>query len=258
MQSTSPGQVNMLPPIPRPPHDPTSWLLNGRVGWLSATLDQIEYLPPANSLVLPLEPGTRRSLAEASGSFGGLTAPGNVAVGADGHVYLLDTDEAQLKRFDPCECRFANIPCFGGTGDGPRQLTNPHGIGVRAGNLFVCDTGNHRLSVWALHGFVLRGHWRPPAAAYQVPNPVLTNIWEPFDVAFDRFGRVYVTDSANGAVHVFSAAGRWQKVLTGLGSVTWVATDCRDNIFVVVTGPPDTVRLLKADGSTVAVESRPE
>ena len=258
MQTTAPGQVDMLPPIPRPPHDPTSWLLNGRVGWLPASLDQIEYLPQTKSLVLALESVSRRSLAEASGSFGGLTAPGNVAVGADGNIYLLDTEETQLKRFDPCECRFANIPCFGGTGDGHRQLTNPHGIGARSGNLFVCDTGNHRLSVWALHGFVLRGHWRPPAAVYQPPNPVLTNLWEPFDVAFDRYGRVYVTDSANGAVHVFSAAGRWQKVFTGLGSVTWIAIDCRDNIFVVVTGPPDAVRLLKPDGSTVAVESRPE
>jgi phage tail-like protein len=258
MQTTAPGQVTMLPPIPRPPHDPTSWLLNGRVGWLPAKLDQIEYLPPTNSLVLALEPGTRRSLAEPSGSFGGLTAPGNVAVALDGSVYLLDADNAQLTRFDRCECRFAKIPCFGGTGDGPRQLSNPHGIGVCAGNLFVCDSGNHRLSVFALRGFVLRGHWQPPAATYHAPNPVLTNIWEPFDVAFDRHRRVYVTDSANGAVHVFNAAGRWQRVFTGLGSVTWIATDCHDNIFVVVTGPPDEVRLLKSDGSTVAVESRPE
>ena len=248
----------MLPPIPRPPHDPTSWLLNGSVGWLPAKLNQIEYLPPTKSLVLSLAPDSRRSLAEASGSFGGLTAPGNVAVGADGSVYLLDADGAQLKRFDACECRFVNIPCFGGTGDGPRQLTNPHGIGVCSGNLFVCDTGNHRLSVFALHGLVLRGHWQPPATVYNAPNPVLTNTWEPFDVAFDRYGRVYVSDSANGAVHVFSAAGQWQKVFTGLGSVTWLATDRRDNLFVVVTGPPDAVRLVKPDGSTVAVESRPE
>ena len=65
----------------------------------------------------------------------------------------------------PCECRFQTVPCFGGEGQGPRQLRQPHGIGICAGNLFVCDTGNHRVSVFALHGFVLRGHWQPP----QVP-----------------------------------------------------------------------------------------
>jgi phage tail-like protein len=258
MQFTTHSQPTMLPAIPRPPHDPTSWLLNGYVGWLPARLDQIEYLPPKKSLVLPLAPESRRSLTEASGSFGGLTTPGNVAVGPDGSIYLLDTDRAQLKRFDPCECSFQNVPCFGGAGDGPRQLTNPHGVGICSGNLFVCDTGNHRLSVFALHGFVLRGHWQPPAAAYQRPNPVLNNPWEPFDLAFDRYGKVYVTDGANGAVHVFSASGQWQKCFTGIGSVTWIATDCGNNVFVVVTGPPDTVRRLNLDGSTVVVESSPE
>ena len=143
------------------------------------------------------------------------------------------------------------------SGDGPRQLINPHGIGICSGNLFVCDTGNHRLSVFALHGFVLRGHWQPPAAAYQAPNPVLHNTWEPFDLAFDRYGKVYVTDGANGAVHVFSASGQWQKCFSGIGSVTWIATDCGNNVFVVVTGPPDTVRRLNLDGSTVLVESSP-
>ena len=248
----------MLPPIPRPPHDPTSWLLNGYVGWQPAKLDQIEYLPPKKSLVLPLAPESKRSLTEASGSFGGLTTPGNIAIGPDCSIYLLDTDSAQLKRFDPCECSFGNVPCFGGAGEGPRQLTNAHGIGICSGNLFVCDTGNHRLSVFALHGFVLRGHWQPPAAAYQGPNPVLHNIWEPFDLAFDRYGKVYVTDSANGAVHVFSPSGQWQKCFPGIGSVTWIATDCGNNLFVVVTGPPDTVLRLNPDGSSIAVESNPE
>ena len=225
MQTPAPTQVTTLPPIARPPHDPTSWLLNGYVGWLPAKLDQIEYLPPTKSLVLPLAPGSRRSLTEPSGSFGGLTTPGNAAVGPDGTVYLLDAESAQLKRFDPCECSFQNVPYFGGVGDGPRQLTDPHGIGICSGNLFVCDTGNHRLSVFALHGVVLRGHWQPPAAAYQAQNPVLQKTWEPFDLAFGRYGRVYVADGANGAVHVFSASGQWQKCFSGIGPVTWIATD---------------------------------
>jgi phage tail-like protein len=258
MQTTSSSQVTMLPPVPRPPHDPTSWLLNGYVGWMPAKLDQIEYLRPTKSLVLPLAPESRRSLTESSGSFGGLTTPGNVAVGPDGTVYLLDTERTQLKRFDFCECSFQNVPCFGGVGGGPRQLTDPHGIGICSGNLFVCDTGNHRLSVFALHGVVLRGHWQPPAAAYQAQNPVLHNTWQPFDLAFDRYGRAYVTDGANGAVHVFSASGQWQKCFSGIGSVTWIATDCRNNVFVVITGPPDTVRRLNLDGSSVLVESSPE
>jgi phage tail-like protein len=258
MQTTATSQVTILPPIARPPHDPASLLLNGTVGWLQAELKQIEFLPPANSLVLSLTPESSRSLAEGNGSFGGLTLPGNVALGPDGSIYLLDLNNAQLKRFDPCECGFGIVPCFGGSGSGPRELSGPHGIAICSGNLFVCDTGNHRLSVFALNGFALRALWQPPASAYQGPNPVLTNNWEPFDLAFDRYGKVYVTDRANAAVHVFSASGHWQKAFTGIGSVSWITTDCNDNIFVVVTGPPDTVRRLNLDGGSEVIESRPE
>ena len=123
--------LSQLPPIPRPPHDPTSLLLNWRVGWRAAELQQ---LSAERSLVMALSPDTQRSLTESSGSFGGLTPPGNVALGPDNGIYLLDAENAQLKRFDPCECRFMPVPCFGGTGSGPRQLKIPHGIAVCAGN----------------------------------------------------------------------------------------------------------------------------
>jgi phage tail-like protein len=263
MLSTQPV---LLPPIPQPPHDPTSWLLNGRAGsransregWHAAKLHQIEILPPQQSLTLALAPESRRSPFEPNGSFGGFITPANVALGPDGSLYLLDTEKAQLKRFDPCECTFQVVPCFGGTGSRPRELSKANGIGICLGNLFVCDPGNHRVSVFALHGFVLRGYLQPPASAYQGPNPLLENNWEPFDLAFDRYGRVYVTDPANGCVHRFSASGQWQTRFSGLGPVRWITIDCRNNIFVVAEGGPSTLRLLHQDGSSVPVVSTPE
>jgi phage tail-like protein len=245
---------SLLPPIPQPPHDPTSWLLNGRVGWRAAKWDpnQIEQLVLDQSLVLALAPESKRSLTEASGSFGGLTLPGNVALGPDGSIYLLDPDKAQLKRFDPCECKFLPVPCFGGVGSGPRQLHDPHGIGICSGNLFVCDTGNHRLSVFALRGFVLRGHWQPPAVAYQPPDAQLTNPWEPYGLAFDQRGGVYVTDGVNGCIHRFSPSGGWEKCFAGFGSATWITIDCCDQIYVVA-GTPPSVCVVNANGDKTVV-----
>jgi phage tail-like protein len=250
--------ATLLPLIPQPPHDPTSWLLNGHVGWRAAKLDFIEQLPPKQSLTLALAPESQRALTEANGSFGGLTIPANVTLGPDGGIYLLDTAKAQLKRFDPCECEFQTVRCFGGVGSGPRQLNNPHGIGICAGNLFVCDTGNHRLSVFALHGFALRGHWQPPASAYQPPIPQAPKPWEPYDLAFDLRGCVYVTDYANSCIHRFSPAGQWETRLAGFGEVTWIATDCRDRIFVVTEGAPPNVRIVNPDGQSATVISSPE
>lgn len=242
---------NLLPPIPQPPHDPTSWLLNARVGWRDAKLTHVEKTPVEEALALVPLPDGSRSLTEAGGSFGGLTVPANVALGPDGSIYLLDAKTLELKRFDPCECLFKTVPCFGGEGSGARQLRNPHGIGICAGNLFVCDTGNHRLSVFSLRGFVLRGHWRPS-------NPKLTNLWEPYDVAFDGRGRVYVTDGANGCTHRFSPTGRWEMWLPGFGKATYLAIDCRDRLYVVVEGVERTVRVVDTDGHEIGTTDRPE
>ena len=243
---------NFLPPIPQPPHDPTSWLLNARTGWHDAKLTQVEKTVVADSLVLAPLPESSRSLTEASGSFGGLTVPSNVALGPDGSIYLLDAKTLELKRFDPCECMFKTVPCFGSEGSGARQLYNPHGISICSGNLFVCDTGNHRLSVFSLRGFVLRGHWRPP------PDAKLA-IWEPYDIAFDGRGRVFVSDIANGCIHRFSPTGRWETCLSGFGkNVTYLAIDCRDRLYVVIDSATPIVRVVDTDGTEIETADRPK
>ena len=71
--------LGQLPPIPRPPHDPTSLApqLAGRLARRRiATAQSAE-----RSLMLAPAPDTQRSLTEPSGSFGGLKPPGNVASG---------------------------------------------------------------------------------------------------------------------------------------------------------------------------------
>ena len=250
---------NFLPPIPRPPHDPTSWLLNGRVGWHEYDFKTgVEKSPLSGSLVLKQVPGSGRSLTEAGGSFGGLTVPAHVAPAPDGSIYLLDADTLALKRFDPCECVFKTVPCFGGEGSGPRELRAPHGIGICAGNLFVCDTGNHRLSVFSLHGFVLRAHWELPDCVYDALEPVLTSLWEPYDVAFDERGRVYVSDGANGCIHRFTPSGCWETSFAGFVKVTHIAIDCMDRLVVAMEGVEHFIKIVDTDGKFIDTVDRPE
>ena len=80
--------AHFLPPIPEPPHDPTSLLLNGRAGWRAAKLDHVEVTPPEKHLSLGLLPSASRSLTEPSGSFGGIVFPGNTAFDAGRGLYL--------------------------------------------------------------------------------------------------------------------------------------------------------------------------
>jgi phage tail-like protein len=190
-------------------------------------------------------------LTEGSGSFGGVVLPANVAAGADGMLYLLDRSAGLLKRFDPCECRFDPVPCFGGRGSGWRQLSDPHGIALCGGNLLVCDTGNDRLLVIALRGLALRDAWSPPASAD------LTKPWTPYGVAVDGRGRVFVTDPANGCIHRFRPTGRWEKCLPGFGRLAWIAIDCSNRVYVVVEGE-DQVRIVDADGNPLGTAERPD
>lgn len=232
------------PPIPAPPDDPTSWLLDSRAGWRGASFDGVVRSACG---ALALAPAGPRSLAEPSGSFGGLRPPRNVAVGPVGDLYLLDPETLRLKRFDPCECRFVVVPCAGGRGDGPRQLGGANGIGVCSGNLYVCDAPNHRVAVFALRGFALRGFLAPPAGAAP---------WEPAGVAFDGRGRVFVGDRANGRVHAFDPRGAWRSSFDGLGAVAALAVDCLDRLYVAVE--EGTVRVLDAEGHAAAVSETPE
>ncbi len=242
--------TRVLPTPPAPPHDPRAILLNGTIGFrpiapgaARPTMIDAERC----ALTLPRLPGSVRSLGEPTGSFGGVRPPSNVALGPDGSVYQLDRTHLQLKRFDPCECRFATVPCLGGEGAGPRELRNPGAIAIGCGNLYVCDTGvetpphdrqNHRVSVFALKGFALRGHLTPP----EKERP-----WRPVSVGVDSLGRVWVGDLV-GKLHRFAPSGAWERSWPIAQAPVHLAIDARDDIYVVTPGAPSPLSVFDADG----------
>jgi len=236
------GASELLPRVPQPPHDPRFTLLNGRVGWRALDLSPVPTLQPAHVrfdgvLTLEAAPGVSRSLLDPSGSFGGLVPPSNVAVAADGTVYLLDAASLRLLRFDPCCCEFVEVPCFGGEGKAPRQLKSPRGIAIIGNELYVCDAGNNRVQVLSLRTFTLKAIWTNPVRA-ALPNP-----WMPVSIVSDGRRTVYVADPANLGVHRFTASGKWEGFIGALGVVHALAVDCADRVYAVVDGQPSAIVL---------------
>ncbi len=220
-----------LPPPARPPHDPLRMVLGGPGGWpAGATADQVEIEPGGCALRLVAAPGAARRLDEASGSLGGLVAPANVALDCEGGIWLLGHTTGRLRRFDPCACAFATVPCTAGLGSAnPRQLVTPAGIAAEDETLFVCDAGPPgRLLLFDRRSFALRAVWQPPAGTTAQP-------WSPRAVVVDG-GTIYVADPANGGVHRFARWGGGLGFTSGLGAVAALALDCRRGLYLVVPG----------------------
>jgi phage tail-like protein len=232
--------ITGVPRIPRPPHDPTSLLCNARLGWSVLASDHVAV--ELGALTLERAPGSLRWFTEPSGSFGGVRPPANVALAQDS-VWLLDANRLVLRRFDPCDCDFEDVGCFGGEGTGPRELLDPRAIAVAGNRLFVCDAGNGRLSVFVLPQLALSNHWSAPFA------------WTPTGVATDRRGTVFVVDPLNGMVHRFSPYGAYLGHWIGFGASTHIAVD--RNGVVYVAGAVDAFRVSE-EGLPVPVASPAE
>lgn len=262
-------------------------VLNGRAGWRPAWLDHVTLGDDGRTLRLQPLPGGGRPLVDAAGSFGGLSLPTGLAVDSRDRVYVLDAGSAQLKRFDPVAQAFAVLPCIGGSGTAPRQVDDPHGLAIsRRDDIYVADTGNRRIQVFSAKGLQLRAVWGPFKVvqdadglhmASAVPQRIIetsgtcpsqftwpAGTWQPWDVALSAGGWAYVSDFANGLIHVFDPWGRWRRAYDGaapgvdpLHRPTALALDAGGRLYVVQEGK-DFVTVLDADGTYVAQIRRPD
>ncbi len=133
-------------------------------------------------------------LGGAGASFFG---PRDVAVGADGRIYVADTGNKRIQVFDE-EGNF--LFDFGGGGSAPGQLNEPVGLAFDAeGMLWVADSWNLRVQRFDAAGHFVQ-MW--PVATWDVQNP----FDKPF-LATDEAGTLYVTDLSHRRVLAFREDG---------------------------------------------------
>lgn len=181
---------------------------------------------PGASGVHRFDPGAGRHDLIVGPDGQALPSPVALALGSAGEVYVTDSASAQVLVIRPGTS--VAVPM-----DLP-EMKQPTGIAFDkvTGNLFVVDTGAHRVNVFKPDGtlaFALGGRG-DGAGAFNYP----TLLW------FDAEGHLYVTDSLNFRIQIFNRNGNY---LSGFGQAgdglgdnvrpKSVATDSHGHVYVV-------------------------
>jgi uncharacterized protein (TIGR03663 family) len=149
------------------------------------------------------------------------TGPGGIAVDNAGNIFVADTWNHRIQKFDATGRFVAQWGAYISLGDAAAasdpaintKFWGPRGIALDAnGNVYVTDTGNKRVLIFDGNGKYLRqiaSGMSPTRIApdYQFNQPGELN--EPIGIAVDGSGAVYVADTNNRRIQKFDAAGKF-------------------------------------------------
>ncbi len=190
---------------------------------------------------------------------GAMNQPQGVAFGPEGNLFVADKvnnridvfspDGAFLRAFgkgvNPGGGDVCTTECEPGDSIGVAgAMDRPTGIAADSGALYVSDYGNGRIDVFAPDGTFIRAFGKGVNTGPGNPNVCTTAcqgalvgpdagmIRLPLSVAVGAGDQIFVADSANNRISVFSPAGAFVRafgkgVSTGGGDVCTVVTGCK-------------------------------
>lgn len=160
---------------------------------------------------------------------GQFKSPEGLAVDSYGNVYVADTGNNRIQKFDASGTYLGQ---WGSSGGGNGQFARPVGLAIdSSGNVYVADADNFRVQMFNSSGGYL-AQW----GSFGSGNGQFEGISA---IAVDCTGSVYVTESTN-RIQKFTSTGsfllQWGSAGTGngqfSGSLQGIAADCSGNVYV--------------------------
>ncbi len=148
------------------------------------------------------------------------TGPGGIAVDKQGNIYVADTWNHRIQKFDPNGRfllkwgEFINFGDPNAANDPNRNVKffGPRGIAIGPdGNVYVTDTGNKRVVVFDPNGKFIRqidSGMDPTKVSQNYPFNKPGEMNEPIGIAVDGAGNIYVADTNNHRIQKFDPNGK--------------------------------------------------
>lgn len=146
--------------------------------------------------------GSRTPEGQVPPAEGTFNEPWGIAVDTQGNVYVADTWNYRIQKFDGQGKFLLQWGTGGQSLDGPDRFWGPRGLAISAeGNIYVTDTGNRRVAVFDAQGKFL----------FEFDHQGEAQLDEPVGIAIDMDQRVYVADTWNRRVAVFTLQGKFER-----------------------------------------------
>jgi hypothetical protein len=136
-----------------------------------------------------------------------MSSPSGIAVDASGNVYVSDTGNNRIEKFDPTH---ALLWSAGSSGVSGGQFKSPKGLTLDAsGHVWVTDATNGRVEEFDSAGNFMLTWGTSGSGNGQLSLPA--------DIEFGPDGLTYVSDKGNNRVEVFTPTGTFLSVLGSYG-----------------------------------------
>ena len=166
---------------------------------------------------------------------GEFSSPTGITLDKDGNIYVADTDNHSIQKFDKSGKFLARWGGDPSAQDG--SFYYPRGLAVGPNDmLYIADSGNNRIQKFDLNGEVMQA-WGKFGFAWRGAD--LGKFDVPWGLATDAEGNLYVSDTSNARIQKFTSDGqallKWGRDGSFDGAFFFprgVAVDFVGNIFV--------------------------